>query len=149
MASDRFLERMRDDAVAHDTRVVADFIRIWCDAQHRDRPRRAVDTDAAAAGVYRKRLALCDECMAHLAYAEKRRAYCQQDPKPFCAHCPTQCYSPEEQEWQRTMMRHSGPRSVLHGHALDGIRHALEARRYRRQAARTARADAQTDEESR
>jgi hypothetical protein len=118
--------------------VVADFVRIWCDGHHRDRSRSLAATDAAALGVYRKRLVLCDECSAHLAYAEKRRAYCPKDPKPFCAHCDSQCYSSSEQEWQRTMMRYSGPRSLLAGHAIDGVKHALEAVRHRRHAKRSA-----------
>jgi hypothetical protein len=131
--SERFAERMSDPKVAHDVRVLADFVRIWCDGQHADLPRAAAATDAAALGIYaRKRHVLCAECAAHLGYAEKRRAYCGQDPKPFCAHCDTQCYSASELEWQRGMMRYSGPRSWRHGHAIDGIRHLLEARRYRR-----------------
>jgi hypothetical protein len=138
VASERFAERMTDPNVVHDTRVEADFIHIWCDGHHRDRARRNAATDGTALGVYRKRYVLCAECTAHLAYAEKRRAFCPKDPKPFCAHCDSQCYSPGEQEWQRTMMRHSGPRSVLRGHAIDGIKHALEARRYRTAAARGA-----------
>ena len=77
---------------------------------------------------------LCEECEAHLAYAEKRRAYCPQDPKPFCANCETHCYKPDEREWQREMMRYSGPKSWRKGHAIDGIRHVLESRRFRKKA---------------
>ncbi|HEX9093029.1 MAG TPA: nitrous oxide-stimulated promoter family protein [Coriobacteriia bacterium] len=149
MASEKFAQRMRDPSVAHDVRVVADFIRIWCDGNHRDRVRGVAPTEGGALGVYRKRHVLCAECAEHLVYAEKRRAYCPMDPKPFCAHCDSQCYSPSEQEWQRTMMRYSGPRSVLHGHAIDGIKHALEARRYRTETVRkAAEASAQADEET-
>ena len=79
-------------------------------------------------------LHLCEQCAAHLAYGEKRRAFCPKDPKPFCANCDVHCYRNEEREWQRQMMRYSGPRSVLHGHAIDGIRHVLETRRHRRAA---------------
>lgn len=143
MASERFTERMADRQVSHDTRVMGDFVSIWCDARHRDRERARAATDAAKLGVYgRKVPILCDECVAHLAYAEKRRAYCPKSPKPFCAHCDSQCYSAGEQVWQRTMMRFSGPRSLLKGHAIDGLKHALEARRYARQASsRAAAAD--------
>jgi hypothetical protein len=133
--SERFDLRMSDPKVAHDARVIADFVSIWCDRHHTDRSRAVTDTPAARLGVYgRKPRALCAECTAHLAYAEKRRAYCGQDPKPFCAHCDTQCYSASELEWQRGMMRYSGPRSWSRGHALDGIKHLLEARRHRRRA---------------
>lgn len=122
-----FEERMADPKVSHDTAVVADFISIWCRGQHRGRSTRKVTTAAARLGVYgRKPPTMCSECEEHLAYAEERRAYCVKDPKPFCAHCDTHCYRSQERVWQQEMMRYSGPRSWRHGHALDGIRHALE-----------------------
>lgn len=134
--SDRFAERMRDAKVAHDTRVLADFVSIWCDGHHRDRPRHPAVTDAAALGLYGRKLpTLCEECEAHLAYGEKRRAFCPKDPKPFCAHCDTHCYRPEERAFQREMMRYSGPRSWKRGHAIDGIRHVLEKKRWEREMA--------------
>lgn len=130
---EKFATRMNDKEVRHDTTVLADFIRIWCDAHHADADRRTVQTDAAELGVYgRKRPALCSECEAHLAYAEKRRAYCPKDPKPFCAHCDTHCYKSDEREWQRDMMRYSGPKSWRKGHAIDGIKHVLESRKWKR-----------------
>ena len=138
--NERFVEKMRDAKVIHDSVVLADFIEIWCDDHHADRPRRLVETDGATLGIYgRRRPALCEECESHLAYAEKRRAYCPQDPKPFCAHCETHCYKPDEREWQREMMRYSGPRSWRKGHTIDGIKHALEGRRYRKLAEARAR----------
>ena len=138
--NERFVEKMKDAEVVHDSVVLGDFIQIWCDGHHADRPRRLVETDGAVLGIYgRKRPTLCEECEAHLAYAEKRRAYCPQDPKPFCAHCETHCYKSDEREWQREMMRYSGPRSWRKGHAIDGIKHALEGRRYRKEAEARAR----------
>ena len=93
----------------------------------------------ATLGIYgRKRPVLCAECEAHLAYGEKRRAYCPHDPKPFCAHCETHCYRPEEREWQREMMRYSGPKSWRKGHAIDGIKHVLESRKFKRELERRA-----------
>lgn len=146
--NDRFAQRMSDVHVARDTRTVADFTRIYCDGHHAVEPRAAVETDAAQLGVYgRKRPVLCAECAAHLAYAEKRRAYCVKDPKPFCAHCDSQCYASSELEWQGRMMRYSGPRSWYQGHAIDGIRHALEARTYRKRTQRAADGPAPTPEE--
>lgn len=137
---DRFARRMTDSEVVHDCVVLGDFVQIWCDGHHRGHTRRPVATDAATLGVYgRKRPVVCAECEAHLAYAEKRRAYCPKDPKPFCAHCDTHCYRPEERAWQQQMMRYAGPRSWRKGHAIDGIKHVLEARRWRREMARRAR----------
>jgi hypothetical protein len=138
--NERFVEKMKEKKVRHDTIVLADFIRIYCDGHHRDRVRHAVTTDAAELGVYGRRLPiLCEECESHLAYAEKRRAFCPVSPKPFCANCETHCYKPDEREWQRQMMRYSGPKSWRSGHAVDGIRHVLETRKHRRQMEAKAR----------
>lgn len=135
--NDRFAERMTDPKVVHDVRTLADFIAIWCNDHHADRVRSISPTRAAELGAYDRRLPmLCAECAAHLAYGERRRAYCPKDPKPFCAHCDIHCYSPEEAEWQRQMMRYSGPRSMTRGHFIDGLKHMAQARRHRKQAAR-------------
>ena len=130
--NEKFATRMSDPRVAKDTRTLADFVAIYCRGHHASE-RRAATTDAAVLGVYGRRPpALCPECEAHLAYGEKRRAFCPKDPKPFCANCDVHCYKDDEREWQRQMMRFSGPRSMLQGHAIDGMRHFIETRRHRR-----------------
>ena len=137
MVTEKFAQKMNDKAVAHDTVMLADFVQIWCDGHHKAHTRRRVETDGAGLGIYgRKTPLLCEECEAHLSYAEKRRAYCPKAPKPFCAHCDTHCYRPDERDWQREMMRYSGPKSWRKGHAIDGIKHVLEARTYRKQTER-------------
>ena len=143
--NEKFLAKMNDTKVVSDTKTLADFIAIWCDGHHADRERRAVQTDGATLGIYgRKVPVLCQECEAHLAYAEKRRAYCQEDPKPFCAYCETHCYKSDEREWQRQMMRYSGPKSLLKGHLAAGIKHALDGRAYRKHKQAQDRAMAET-----
>ena len=142
--NDRFEKAMGDKAIRHDTVVVADFIQIWCDGHHAGLERARVNTDGAELGIYgRKRPVLCEECSAHLAYAEKRRAYCPKDPKPFCADCDTHCYRSDEREWQRQLMRYSGPKSWRKGHAIDGTstcsRPASGGARWRATGPRTAR----------
>jgi len=133
--SDKFRERMSDAQVRTDTKTLGDFVGIYCKGNHADRVRTPVESDAASLGVYGRSVPmLCEECAEHLRYAEKRRAYCPKDPKPFCAHCDTHCYKSDERAWQRTMMRYSGPRSMLHGHAIDGVKHAIEARKHKKQA---------------
>ncbi|HET6350667.1 MAG TPA: nitrous oxide-stimulated promoter family protein [Coriobacteriia bacterium] len=136
---ERFVEKMGEPKVKHDTVVLADFIQIWCEGHHDAASRHAIHTDAAELGIYgRKAPVLCDECEEHLAYAEKRRAFCPHDPKPFCAHCETHCYKPDERAWQQAMMRYSGPKSWRKGHAIDGIKHVLEGRKWKREMARRA-----------
>lgn len=137
--NDRFAERMRDAKVREDTRIVAGLGAIYCAGVHADRERPPLESDAATLGVYGRRVPrLCAECAEHIRYAEKRRAYCPKDPKPFCAHCDTHCYSAAESEWQRQMMRYAGPRSMWHGYAIPGIKHALEARKWRKKMAAQA-----------
>jgi len=130
---------MSDEKVRSDTRIVAGLGAIYCAGNHRDRRRSPLVSDGAALGVYGRRVPrLCDECAEHIRYAEKRRAYCSRDPKPFCAHCDTQCYRADELAWQRQMMRYAGPRSMWHGYAIPGIKHALEARKWRKTMAAKA-----------
>ena len=141
--SDRFTERMSDEKVRADTRVVAGLAAINCAGRHGGRARSQLESRAATLGVYGRRApGLCPECAEHIRYAEQRRAYCPKDPKPFCAHCDTHCYSASESEWQRQMMRYAGPRSIWRGYAIPALRHALEARKWRAAVARGAAAPA-------
>jgi hypothetical protein len=133
--SDKLDERLRDAKVAHDTKLLGDFAQIYCDGMHEGRSRAPLASRGAELGVYGTRPpVLCEECSALLVYAEKRRAFCPQDkpgePKPFCSYCPNHCYEPEKRELMRDVMRYAGPRSMLHGHALDGIRHLMEGRKH-------------------
>ncbi len=137
--NERFVQKAQDSKVRHDIAVLADFVQIWCDGHHDASARRPIQTEAQQLGVYAKKLQLCPECEAHLAYAEKRRAYCPKDPKPFCAHCDTHCYMSSESEWQQQMMRYSGPKSWRKGHAIDGVKHMLEGRKWRRRIDQDAR----------
>jgi hypothetical protein len=131
--NEKFAASMSAGKVRHDTRVLGDFVAIYCKGNHAERERVALTSDATSLGVYgRKTPVVCEECADHLRYAEARRAYCPKDPKPFCAHCDTHCYRPAEAEWQRQMMRYAGPKSMWHGHAIDGVKHMLEGRKWRR-----------------
>lgn len=137
--NERFAERMKDAKVRADTRIVAGLGSIYCADHHGDRERVRLSSDATSLGVYGKRVPkLCDECAAHIRYAEARRAFCPKDPKPFCAHCDTHCYKADEAEWQRQMMRYAGPRSLVRGYAVPGMKHALEARKWRKKMAAAA-----------
>lgn len=127
-----FEERMSDAAVRKDTRLLGDFAVIYCRGNHRATARVALASDGASLGVYgRTPPVVCEQCAELLRYAEKRRAFCPKDPKPFCSHCDTHCYRPETAEYMRQVMRYAGPRSLLHGHAIDGIKHVIDGRRAR------------------
>lgn len=134
--TDRFVARMRDRQVVHDTRLLGDFAKIYCRGNHGGVERHALTSDAATLGVYGRRPpVVCDDCGELLRYAEKRRAFCPLDPKPFCSYCETHCYEPDMREHMREVMRYAGPRAIVRGHALDSIKHLAEGRRARRAAA--------------
>lgn len=137
--SDRLAGRLMDAEVRKDTALLGDFARLYCRGNHADRERAALVSPGVDLGAYGRRVpVVCEECRELLAYAEKRRASCPRDPKPFCSYCDTHCYRPEMRERMREVMRYAGPRSMLHGHAVEGIRHLIEGRRHK--AAERARA---------
>ena len=144
--TDRLRERLGDPKVAHDTRLLGDFARIYCDGKHDGRSSAPLATPGAELGVYGdKPLELCEECAALLEYAEKRRALCPQDkpgtPKPFCSHCETHCYQPDMRELMRDVMRYAGPARGA-ARARDRQRPPHDRRPQARGRSATPRADA-------
>ena len=146
----RFAERMQDPKVAHDTKLLGDFTDMFCSGTHADRPRAALTSEGVTLGVYGSRVpALCSECAAFMRYAEARRVFCPKHPKPFCAACETHCYKPDMRDYSREVMRYSGPRSWKRGYLIDGVKHALEMRRFKKSQADRALAGADNPKESR
>jgi len=143
---DRFAQGMAGAGAVADTRLLGDFTAIYCRGNHGDAERIPLISDGADLGVYGPRAPeVCAECGDLLRYAEKRRAYCPKDPKPFCSVCDTHCYSAEMSERMRVVMRYAGPRSMFHGYAIAGIKHVLAEKA----AKRAARANRTQDEETR
>ena len=71
----------------------------------------------------------CTDCQDLLDYALFRLSKCPfWAGKPTCARCPIHCYKPAQREQIKIVMRHSGPRMLLHHpvlavlHLLDGVR---------------------------
>lgn len=138
--SDRFAQKMSDEHARSDTRLLGDFTTIYCRGRHRDAGRAELASPGVELGVYGDRVPMvCARCAELLRYAEGRRAFCPKDPKPFCSHCDTHCYAPEMRDLMRDVMRYAGPRSVVHGYAIAGVRHLLEGRAMRRAAAHASR----------
>lgn len=130
--SPRYLREVQRPEVRDDLRTLAFFVRIYCDGQHRARHRSQHSSAAVADGVYDTHPpVLCDECSRHLRYGEARRVFCRLDPKPFCARCEVHCFKQSERDWNRGMMRYSGPRSLFHGYAREGARHFVGSVRAR------------------
>ncbi len=138
--NERFAEKMVDAQVVKDTRLLGDFSVIYCRGNHEGTQRRPLESEGATLGVYGRKLPIvCDDCADLLRYAEKRRAFCPKDPKPFCSYCDTHCYAPDMREFMRDVMRYSGPRSITQGHAIDSMRHLVEGRRAKRERDRMTR----------
>jgi RNase P subunit RPR2 len=134
---ERFIEKMADEKARSDTRLLGDFTVIYCRGVHNRAERASLASDGAELGVYGDKVpVVCEECAELLRYAEKRRAYCPKDPKPFCSYCDTHCYSPGMRDRMREVMRYAGPRSIVHGHALDGLKHLLQGHEARAAARR-------------
>lgn len=133
---EKFVNRMADAHVASDTRLLGDFSVIYCRGKHTQARRAPLESDGATLGVYgRKAPVVCEECAELLRYAEKRRAYCPKDPKPFCSYCDTHCYTASMREQMRDVMRYAGPRSMFSRHFFAGIKHVIDGRRARAAAA--------------
>lgn len=126
---------MADAHVRKDTRLLGDFAAIYCRGAHTGVERAPLASEAALLGVYGARPPrVCAECADMLVYAEQRRAACPKDPKPFCSYCDTHCYRPEMRERMSDVMRYAGPRSLLTGHAIDGIKHVIDGRKAKKAA---------------
>ena len=104
---------------AQEKHTIIAMIEIYCQRQH---------------GTNGKR---CPECAKLLEYALLRLERCPfGDEKPVCSKCPVHCYRPDRRERIREVMRFAGPRSWRRGHAIDGIKHVIDGRRYRRRLER-------------
>lgn len=135
--TDRFSEKVQDRVVVKDTRLLGDFCQIYCDELHEGSEQRPLSSEGVALGVYGRKIpVVCDECAELLCYAERRRAFCPKEPKPFCSYCDTHCYRADMREYMRDVMRYVGPRSWRHGHALDGIKHVIDGKRFKREMER-------------
>lgn len=122
--SPRYRRRIEDARVRADLRILGLFVGVYCGGRHRDLAREPHRSPAVDADVYGRRVpVLCQDCSQHLEYGEARRVFCILDPKPFCAHCPVHCFKDSERQWNRTMMRYSGRRSLTRGFAREGARH--------------------------
>ena len=97
--------------VDDDIKVLREFIQIYCDTKHKDRPKtRENNTN------------LCSECHDTLSYSSVRREYCPLDPKPTCKNCEIHCYRPEYRQRIKEIMRHSGMTLIKRGR-LDLVFH--------------------------
>lgn len=94
-------------------KVVQEMIHIYCRSVHKHRG------------------GLCPECQTLLDYAHHRSDVCPfMENKTFCSQCKVHCYSPQNREQIRRVMRFSGPRMLLH-HPVLAVLHLIEERKDR------------------
>ncbi|MFV0351769.1 MAG: nitrous oxide-stimulated promoter family protein [Oscillospiraceae bacterium] len=74
----------------------------------------------------------CPSCQKLLAYSFKRIDLCPlMQNKTFCSNCHIHCYTPENRAQIRTVMRHAGPRMLLH-HPVLAVRHLITSKRQKK-----------------
>lgn len=103
---------MDRSAVDKDIEILAQFIKIYCDAKHKE-------AQVAHRGSAKE---LCTECAELLSYSTKRRESCPLDSKPSCKNCHIHCYEPSMRDRIREVMRHSGMHLIKRGR-LDLLLH--------------------------
>jgi len=111
-----------------DLKLLAKFIRVYCDRRHRDAPRAAVrlkthDLEAICG----REVVLCEDCRKLLAHAFVKRTRCPFVPKPMCRQCPDHCYAPKYRRQIREVMKVAGRRLVLSGR-LDHLFHLFSGK---------------------
>lgn len=117
------LDAAKTRKLRKDLRLLAVFVRIFCDRRHGGRLRRPFELATHdVERICRRRPALCAECSRLLAHAFVKRSLCPLDPKPMCKHCPQHCYVPAYRERMREVMRESGRALILSGR-LDYLFH--------------------------
>lgn len=110
------LDARKQRKLRYDLRVLATFIRIYCDGHHAGQARAPVPEPIwRLAQTGRPPPSLCPVCTKLLGHAAAKRRACPFDPKPACKHCPDHCYLPAYRTQIREVMRYSGRRLVLSG----------------------------------
>ncbi|MBP6064429.1 nitrous oxide-stimulated promoter family protein [Bacteroides sp.] len=90
--------------IAHEKRIVALMIRLYCRKKEKNKE-------------------LCADCSALIEYAHARLDRCPfGEEKEACKRCSIHCYKPTLRERMREVMRFSGPRMLLYA-PLEAIRH--------------------------
>ena len=90
-----------------DKRVILLMISIYCKAQHHTND-------------------LCENCKTILEYSYKKIDNCPLgNKKVTCKKCKIHCYSKEQKEEVRKIMKYSGPRMIIY-HPIIAIKHLLK-----------------------
>ena len=100
---------MRKLEADKDIKVLAAFIEIYCDRNHssEDKIKWTPSKEFQSLGELPLPV-LCSDCIDPMYYSARRRKLCPLDPKPTCRNCEIHCYSGENRDKIREVMRFSG-----------------------------------------
>lgn len=106
-----------DQKKAKDVKVLANFVAIFCRANHKAEPKAPfpLRDERLRRALGDKKLHLCQDCTKLLNHGAAKLLLCPYDPKPMCKKCPTHCYAPGYREKMRRVMRFSGLYLIKHG----------------------------------
>jgi len=97
--------------ISREKKTIEAMVRIYCKNHHESKGE------------------LCPECSELLEYAKMRLDKCPfQEKKSTCGKCLIHCYQPQMREKVKKVMRHSGPRMLLH-HPVLAIHHVIDGRK--------------------
>ncbi len=109
-------EKNDDPKVIGDLKTLVKFIEVYCDGQHADDSREAVELKTHdLKELTGKQPRLCPDCQKLLAHALVKRTVCPMDPKPQCKHCPKHCYHPNYRQKIKEVMKYSGKKLLMRG----------------------------------
>ena len=101
---------------AREQRTISQMVALYCADHHPDER-----TERAHCGE-----PVCPDCKAIDDYCVKRTERCRSmEHKTNCEECGNHCYAPPQRDRIRAIMRHAGPRMMLH-HPVAALRHMLK-----------------------
>jgi hypothetical protein len=89
--------------IEHDKKILKIFVSIYCKKHHLEN------------GVEIYKCNLCKDCYELLNYAYNKLSNCPLDPKPMCKKCHIHCYSKQNREKIKEIMKFSGIYLIKHG----------------------------------
>jgi hypothetical protein len=105
----KIMKNHPESRIQRDIETVSQFIRIYCDNNHRHQDKSPVRASGKIHNYLNgSSLRLCRDCKKLLLYSASKRIICPYNPKPSCKKCTTHCYSDQFRDAIREVMRFSG-----------------------------------------
>ncbi len=109
-------DQRRQKKLRRDLRLVAAFVRTFCDERHATQAKNEFHLDGFSDSLgCSGPMQLCSSCQKLLAHALVKRSHCPLNPKPACRKCSEHCYAPQYREKMREVMRYAGSQLIKPG----------------------------------